>query len=256
MKPRINTNERKFKNRQIDFIIKKLFCVNSCIFVFKSIFFLIFFLSYYLFSAEKTIKKITADETEYNRKENIIKFNNNVKVELKNGVIYCDKAVYDEKKVIINCESNVYSVLTSTSDGAIVEVKSSYAKYNGEETVLEFTGEPYVVYTSSENEKEQIQTKFFADKIFFNQKSEMVYCEKNVKVITKEGELLCNTAEYSIKTKILNLNSVAETDNTGSRLKFVSTKEDFNIKSFAANTAVMNLEKDTIQLSGKVEIMF
>ncbi len=206
------------------------------------------------FADEKIIKKIVSDEVEYNRKDKTTKFSGKVKVELIYGTINCQRAVYDEKNYIINCESQVYAVLFSTKDNTVVEIKSEFAKFNEIERILEFSGNPYVIYTSTDITK---QAKLYCEKIVFNEKTSVMLCEKNVSFITQDGQLYCETAQYDLNTKELFLNhNLGDQNISSAKIKFVSTNEEYNIKSFVSTTGKINFQQDTILLSGKVEVVF
>ncbi|MFQ3675067.1 MAG: hypothetical protein SNJ64_00815 [Endomicrobiia bacterium] len=206
----------------------------------------------YLHSVQQQIKKIVADITEYNRKDRLIKFSNNVKIELKNGKIFCDRAVYNENNKNISCESNVYAIMVSTEDNSSIEIFSSFARYRQAEMELEFYGDPYAVYKSSDGVQKNILK---ANKFLLEEKKDKIVCKENVWLKNSDGEIFCNIAEYFISEKIIYMNYVPLVA-PNNKVIFNSKKEKLNIKTFSSNNAVFYINENKVQLNGDVEIIF
>ncbi|MCX7956686.1 MAG: hypothetical protein N2643_02170 [Endomicrobia bacterium] len=216
------------------------------------IIFIIVLLNNNLF-CEKVIKKIEADITEYDRKTNSANFYGNVKVNITNGYIFCDKALYKEKENKIICEKNVYFVYKSTSDGADIEVKSSYLEYDTKNQYAEFKNDIYVVYKStlytSDYDFSKVDIKCGIISLYDNDKT-MIFKE-NVVISTKDSNIFCDVAEYKYGESLLNVNSIGEKN-----IKFVSLTYKLKMKSCQAKLAIVDFKKEIIILKGKVELIF
>lgn len=206
----------------------------------------------HLHTVQQQIKKIVADITEYSRKDRLIKFSSNVKIELKNGKIFCDRAVYNESDKIINCESNVYAIMISTKDSSSIEIFSDFAEYRQIDMELEFYGKSYSIYKSSDGKQ---QNELKADKFLLEEKKDKIVCKKNVWLKNFDGEIFCDIAEYFISEKKIYMNHIPSAV-LNNKVIFNSKKESLNIKTFSSNNAVFDINKNKIQLNGNVEIIF
>ncbi len=204
------------------------------------------------FAQEQSIKKITADNTEYNRKDKIIKFKQNVVIEFKDGKIFCNEAIFDENNKNILCKFNVYAIIISTKDNSMVEIWSNMAKYDSLGMVLEFTENPYVLYKNSDGKQ---HTHLYAEKILFKENNDKIICVGNVKIKNMQGELSCSYAEYYISNKIVYMNYF-EQENSSEKVVFVSKQSSINVEYFTSNKAIFYIDKNKIYLDGKVEIVF
>lgn len=202
---------------------------------------------------EKVIRKIEADVTEYDRKTNSTNFYGNVKIDITNGYIFCDKALYKEKEDKIICEKNVYFVYKSTSEIAEIEVKSSYLEYNIKNQSAEFKNDIYVVCRStlyvSDYDFSNVDIRCGIINLYNNDKT-MIFKE-NVVISTKDSNIFCDIAEYKYGENLLNVNSVEE-----KRIKFISLTDKLKMKSCQANLAIVDFKKEIIILKGKVELIF
>ncbi|MCX7910670.1 MAG: hypothetical protein N2505_03725 [Endomicrobia bacterium] len=202
---------------------------------------------------EKVIRKIEADVTEYDRKTNSTNFYGNVKIDITNGYIFCDKALYKEKENKIICEKNVYFVYKSTSEIAEIEVKSSYLEYNIKNQSAEFKNDIYVVCRStlyvSDYDFSNVDIRCGIINLYNNDKT-MIFKE-NVVISTKDSNIFCDIAEYKYGENLLNVNSVEE-----KRIKFISLTDKLKMKSCQANLAIVDFKKEIIILKGKVELIF
>ncbi|MCS7230616.1 MAG: LptA/OstA family protein [Elusimicrobiota bacterium] len=202
---------------------------------------------------EKVIRKIEADVTEYDRKTNSTNFYGNVKIDITNGYIFCDKALYKEKENKIICEKNVYFVYKSTSEIAEIKVKSSYLEYNIKNQSAEFKNDIYVVCRStlyvSDYDFSNVDIRCGIINLYNNDKT-MIFKE-NVVISTKDSNIFCDIAEYKYGENLLNVNSVEE-----KRIKFISLTDKLKMKSCQANLAIVDFKKEIIILKGKVELIF
>ena len=205
-----------------------------------------------LHSAQKQVKRIVADVTEYTRKDGLIKFSNNVKIDLENGKIYCERAIYNEISKVINCESNVYAIIVSTEDSSTIEIFSDFARYSQVDRELEFYGQAYAIYKSSDGLQ---QNELKANKIFLEEKKDKIVCKENVWIKNLDGEIFCDIAEYFISEKIIYINHIPSSVSKN-KLIFNSKKESLNIKTFSSNNAVFDINRNKVQLNGNVEIIF
>ncbi len=204
----------------------------------------------------KAVKKIVSDYTEFDRKGNNVKFVGNVKVDLSNGYILCDRANYNEKEGNLFCESdtNIYFVYISTADDSQVEVKCSFLKYYINQQQVECEKDVFLVYKSS-NSKERIidNLNVSSKKMFFDIKNKNLLCKGNVEISQKNNKIFCEVAEYKYEEGIISINKGIEIVD---QLKFISTSDDFKIKTCQADTAFIDIYQNKILLKGKVEVIF
>lgn len=206
--------------------------------------------SLFAFSQQR-VKKVVADVTEYYNKDKIIKFTNNVKIELTNGKIFCDIATYNETGKIFRCESNVYAIIISTEDNSTIEIFSNFATYDQMVGKLEFFGDPYAIYKSSCGvEVYKLKSK----EILVKEKEDKVVCQKDVFLTNSDGEVSCDIAEYFVLEKKVYMNYQPFMLNN--RVVFNSKNKSLNIKTFSSNYAIFDVQKNEINLYGNVEIIF
>jgi lipopolysaccharide assembly outer membrane protein LptD (OstA) len=215
----------------------------------------VLFLLYSIATAEnKEIKKIVADYTEFDRKNNVVNFHRNVKIDFVNGYITCDKALYDEKNGKLICESNVFFVYNSTTE--YIEVKSFSLEYNTDQKLLKFyqnVSSVYKVYSEEQKEMLFEHANLISNKFVVNLNKKCITAEENVVITIQGNKIICWSAEYDYNDNILVINRETETKK---QLKFEFLKEEWKIKYCQADTAVINVNNNKIVLKGKVEVLF
>ncbi len=219
-------------------------------------FILLIFICSIISAEEKPVKKIVSQYTEFERKNNNVKFIGDVKVELKDGYILCDKAEYNEKEGKLFCESdkNIYFVYFSTTDNAQIEIKCSYLKYYTNQQHIECEKDVFLIYRSTpSNEKIIEELSVNSQKMFFDIKNKNLICKYNVEISQKGNKIFCEIANYEYEKGTITINENLETKQ---QLKFISTSDDFKIKTCQANTAVIYIYQNKILLKGKVEVVF
>lgn len=222
----------------------------------NKIFILIFLVTSIALTEEKVVKKIVSDYTEFDRKNNNVKFVGNVRVDLTNGYILCDKANYNENEGKLFCESdtNIYFVYISTTDNSQVEIKCCFLRYYILQQQVECEKDSFLVYKSSQNEGKVIATiNVESQKMFFDIKNKNLLCKENVEINQKNNKIFCEVAEYRYEEGIITINMGIE---NVKQLKFISTSDDFKIKTCQADTAVIDIYQNKVLLKGKVEVVF
>jgi len=216
----------------------------------KLIFFVLF-LSL-VFAQEKEIKKIVADYTEFDRRNNVVRFFGNVKIEHINGWITCDKAVYDEKNGKLNCATNVFFVYTSTTE--YIEVRSVILEYDINQKLLNFVKNVSAVYNALKKEQDVLFDKISltSENFVINLDTKNIIAKDNVIVDFQGNKIFCCVAKYDYKENIFKINDEVEKN----QLRFEFVKEEWKIKYCQANTAVVNINENKILLKGKVEMVF
>ncbi|MCX7940349.1 MAG: hypothetical protein N2555_01065 [Endomicrobia bacterium] len=207
--------------------------------------------------AKKEIKKVSCDYTEFNRKTNTSYFYGNIKIELENGYVLCDKAVYKRSDEELLCESNVYCVLFSTKDNSKLEVRSSYLKYNVAQKIIVFDTNVNALYeqnsaASKENEFRII--KLWSQELILNIAQEQMFAKKDVLVESENNKIVCVTAKYFLKDKILEINNEDIADNN--MLEITSGSAKFKFRTCTSKTAKIDISSEKIFLNGSVRIVF
>lgn len=204
--------------------------------------------------AEKVVKKITSDITEYDRKTNSINFYGNVNIEITNGYILCNKANYKEKDNRIICESEVFFVYVSTSEKADIEIKCSYLDYDTKRQYIEFKENVYAVYKSSywetsDYDFSRIEVSCRMINLYIS--DNIMTFQGDVVVSTKDSKIYCDLAEYKYKDKLLTINS-----QPNKNIEIISLTDKLKIKSCHARVATLDFDKGTIILKGDVQVLF
>ncbi len=210
---------------------------------------LLFLCFSFLISQEKIIKKIFAENTEYDRKNNLINFYGNVKIELKNGYITCENSTYYKKIETVKCKDNVYTFIKSTN--SIIEVRSSYAEYDAVYEKAIYTGSPYIVYTSSDKKME-----VYSDKILFDEPQNIIFCEGKITISAEEGKFFCKTIKYILDKELFLVNYDLIEGIIPSELHFVSSKRNFKLNWCKAKYGTLDLKNNILELYGNVEMEF
>jgi len=218
----------------------------------KTIFLMLILLS--VITAEnKEIKKIISDYTEFDRKNNVVNFFGNVKIEYENGWITCDKAIYDQKNGKLNCQTNIFFVYTSTED--YIEVKSSVLEYDTNQKYLKFFENVSALYKILKEEKNNIDftnINLTSEDFVVDMNKKYIIAQKNVVAVLQGNKILCDLIEYNYGDNVLKIN-----DNiTKNQLRLEFMEEKWKIKYCQANTAIVDIDDNKIVLKGKVEIVF
>lgn len=219
----------------------------------KLIFLMLIFISTLTFSSEKQIKRILSDYTEFDRKTNTTYFYKNVKVELVNGYLLCDKAVYNRPEEKLFCELNVYCVIVSTMDNSKIEVQSLSMKYDILDGIIKFYNNVETIYNNFQQPDEFNFIKLKSDELQFDVSQQTILTTGKVLIETENNRIICSKALYKSKDGLLLLNDGVE---SGQEVDIVSLTEKYKFKNCKSKTAEINIYKEQILLKGNVEIVF
>lgn len=217
-------------------------------YVYTSILSISFFLAN-VFSQQQ-VKKIVSRETEYDTSNKIIKFFDNVKIEIKDGYVLCNEAIYYEKEKNIYCEGDVYALLVSTEDDTTVEIFSNTAEYSSLKMEVVFKGNPRIVYKSKKTNMQNI--KLSSDEVLLDEKNSIIVCKNNVVVENVDGKIFCDIARYDSKEKMIYLN---ESDEVEKVVKFYSLNPETKVKRFVSKRAICDVNKEKFFLYSVVEMV-
>jgi len=219
----------------------------------KKIFLLLLLFNNFVLCGQKPIKKITADLTEFDRIKNNIKFYGNVKVEIDNGYVLCNKAEYVEKEEKVFFDSNVYFVGISTKDNLKIDIKAQFGFWDAKNKILKFEKDVVAMCKSLYNNGDLMKEVTITSNILlFDYFNQTISCKDNVEIFSQDTKILCSTAKYFYNEGTIFINDEETTD----KMRFLSLKENLKLKSCESKKAVLNLKESKIILSGSIEAIF